>query len=238
MAIAIVQKDPTGTTWATAGPASSITSTGLGTPTTTGNRLIALATTYLNTGVTNPTISDNGSHGWSRAALGEESNSPIRFCATIDYSDPITGRSDHEVTATAAANSYFALGVMEVSGIDGASPVVDSGAGAGGSTDASTEALTLSGGTDLCLGVCSDDAGGTWTHTWSGATMLWEISTDTADRLFSSASSESPTWSNTSTAHWCAASAAFRPAGAGPDPFAYDHDGVKPWSSIWRPGRV
>lgn len=215
MAIAIVQKDPSGTSWLLAGPVTSATTVGMGSATTTGNRLIALATSYPGDPVAEPTFSDNGSHTWTNLGYSPESGSPSRFCSLLGYTNQITGRSDHEVTITAPATTYFVLGVFEVSGVDSSSPVADSDVGVGGGTSCSVNTLTLSGGTDLVLAVVSSDVGGTWTVTWSGATQEYTATTDDAERKLSSAATESPTWTKSESSNWVASGAAFRPAAAG-----------------------
>jgi hypothetical protein len=237
VAISIVQKDPNSTTWATAGPVSSLTSTGTGSATTTGNRLIALATLWNSSGIgTGASFSDNGTHGWTQDGYSDEDDTTVRFLTAIARTTTITGRSDHEVTVSGPASSYFVLGVLEVSGIDGTTPVQDAELGYGGGSSCSTVELTLSGGTDLVLALCTDDAGGTWTRTWTGATLQWEGPADIGESLLSSAATEDPTWTKSSTAHWCACAVAYK-AGAG-GPAIPPHDGVAPWSSIWRTGRV
>lgn len=214
MAISKVQKDPNSTTWLTGGPATSLTSAGTGSATTTGNRLVAVAHVYQASGsiASQATFSDNGTHSWTTTAYAIESGGSPRFSSQFGYSAEITGRTDHEVTITAPASSYFALGVFEVSGIDSSSPVSDSDTGQGGGTSlALTAALTLSGGTDLVLATAQHDIG-TLSNTWTSSTTEWTASTDFCMSKSSSAASESPTWSSTNTANWCASGVAFKPS--------------------------
>jgi hypothetical protein len=141
------------------------------------------------------------------------------------------------VTVSYGSTVNFVLAVFEVSGIDATTPVSDSEMGYGGGTDLSTTELTLSGGEDLCMFVAKSDASTTFTANWTGATTQYSSAYNYCATKLSSASTEDPTVSKSETSNWCACSASFKPS-AGVDLFPYDHDGVKPWSAIWRPGRI
>jgi hypothetical protein len=53
-------------------------------------------------------------------------------------------------------------------------------------------------------------------------------------RIVSGATTDAADWQAPTTVPWAAAMAFYKNA----DLFPYDHDGVKPWSSVWRPGRI
>lgn len=228
MGVARVQKKPSDGTIASASAVLSVSVT-LNSTTTSGNALIAWAWAY-NAGA-NPaiTFSDDGSHSWQRP-VHQASSTQARLA--IGYVLGITGKASHQVTATSDITaSPIELIVCEISGI-GAFGSSNSNSGTVGG-DMTPGAVTSAAGDYVLSGVCiegADPGSGTWTGSASvGSGSL----ADVLDKIVSTGGSENPLWNNgSSTDDWAAGIVRFTEAITW-----YDHDGVKPWSSVWRSGR-
>jgi hypothetical protein len=232
VAIAIVQKKNT-TTAMTLGSLVSSVEAVFDSPTTTGNRLICMCTLYHDTAANTPiTFTDDGGHDWTTIAeIQNTGGSGLLRCA-IGYSEPITGQSAHGVQANAGTNSYLGIGIFEMSGM-GAHLAHAAAEGSG--TSVSSGSISPSGSGLFYCGLCYlDDADTSLASSgpWASSTIAWEGSFGELNRLLDSSGSLAATWSKTNSNFWVAGIAAFGPESVPP------HDGVAPWSSIWRSGRV
>jgi hypothetical protein len=126
-----------------------------------------------------------------------------------------TGGASHEVTATGSADSFLAVGILEISGAHLTAPDDVGSSGTGTSTTPSAGALSLDAAADLVLAALIHLGGALTITPGSGYSEEWEASGDAQTQSQEGASgSETPTWTLSSSAQWAALGASFKAAAA------------------------
>lgn len=200
--------------------------------TTSSNAIVVYFGVYSGGGTPAGTISDAGGHSWTIDREDQQGSTGARLY--IAHAFNITGQASHWVRFTSSVGALDMAGkAVEVSGID---TLRTANSTEGTTSTISTGGLTSTSG-DFVLAACSDESGAPGAITWSGSTELGADSFDRASYKIATGGSEAPTWTN--GANWVGGIAAYYQSAVPPDyGTPRDHEGVAPWSSIWRPGRV
>lgn len=172
---------------------------------------------------------------------------------TVIASAPVTAGGSLTVTVGGGASSYYwSESIAEYSTVDTGSsrcPSTNSADYSGSSTPSSGNATTGQAG--LLVGIVVSNTSGTLTFTESGAgwATVNELESGATymafshtERIVSADTTDDAAWTlgSSSTGNCCVAALKEAAPAETPADYGtpYDHDGVKPWSSIWRPGRI
>lgn len=163
------------------------------------------------------------------------------------WSVPVTGSGTCTMqVANFTSGSWATLEIVEYSGADVTSSRVAATNGASGTSSAAASGNAASGMAGVFCGVLGVYAGGTVTLTQDGAFSLLDEYEDGSthevssyiERIVSSDTTDSADWTLGSSQDWCACVAVYKQASGDTYGTPYDHSGTKPWSFIWRPGRI
>jgi len=218
MAIALVKKDPNATIPAEATGVASLGTT-FDSNTTSGNLLVATASTWISGTAPTMTFSDNKSNDWSVNAISQlGSGSAIRVA--IGYSASVTGGATHTVTVTPSASCDICLGAEEISGAKTSSPITGTPVGAAGSSTAASSGSTTPAGNAIVIGAAVyTGATTTLVLNWASASQLHNEPDTTYPTLGSAyiatSGAQTAAWTLGASRAWGACVAAFAEAVGG-----------------------